>query len=373
MRPPVDLSEVVVNYGLSSEPPPSNVATWFQGEAAKKGSSSGGGGGDDSVLRVSTATTMAGVLAQLWEGVMPRDETEALAPPQQAYIFFPQCEALAEPEMLSKLVDHLETCKDVCDHFGSSVMAFPLDPRAPLDHPAYGPVPGIMLRRFGSGGITPSVSSGSATAPATVSEESAIPADWEADPYWDDGAEDDEFAAMLAAARAADGQETDMANDGGVSGLTAEEFDALMDVPSDDEALVRVSREWVAAMIADMGVCPFTTSAAKAGLPLGEVHYPVSRVALGEEMYRDYWHEVALLESAPARSSARRCSSRRTSGCRTWRPSWRSRTRSTTHWGLRLEDSVQLVFFHPQWVFRDGRGGRAPTARATSRGAASFR
>ena len=189
-----------------------------------------------------------------------------------------------------------------------------------------------------------------------MSEESAIPADWEADPYWDDGAEDDEFAAMLAAARAADGQETDMANDGGVSGLTAEEFDALMDVPSDDEALVRVSREWVAAMIADMGVCPFTTSAAKAGLPLGEVHYPVSRVALGEEMYRDYWHEVALLESAPARSLS-------------------TTLLITPHFGLsnmeafmaftdtlnnpleplRLEDSVQLVFFHPQWVFRDGR------------------
>ena len=101
---------------------------------------------DGGALQVSTATTMAGVLAQMWEGVVPRDAASCISPPSTTHIFFPDCRALAEPHMLNKLVDHLETCKDVCDHFGSSVMAFPLDPQAPPDHPAHAPVIEVHIR-----------------------------------------------------------------------------------------------------------------------------------------------------------------------------------------------------------------------------------
>ena len=258
--------------------------------------------------------------------------------------------------MLNKLVDHLETCKDVCDHFGSSVMAFPLDPQAPPDHPAHAPVPGILLRRFGSNaGIVPSSMQGERGGGGGMggfaSKEAAMgQEDWGADPYWDD--EGDDFDAMLAAARAADGQE-----DGDeLSGLTSEEVQALKVVPDDDATLVKVSKDWVAAMIADMGVCPFTTSSSRAGLPLGEVHYPVSRVALTEEMYRDYWHEVCLLESAPPRSLSTTLLITPNFGLANMEAfmAWTDTLNNPLE-PLRLEDSVQLVFFHPQWVFRDGR------------------
>ena len=59
---------------------------------------------------------------------------------------------------------------------------------------------------------------------------------------------------------------------------------ALNAVSCNDEELVEVSKRWVAAMIADMGVCPFTMSPEKAGLPLGQVHYPVSRASTAEQV-----------------------------------------------------------------------------------------
>ena len=41
-----------------------------------------------------------------------------------------------------------------------------------------------------------------------------------------------------------------------------------------------------------MGICPFSQSADKAGLPVGPVHYPLSRNVRPEDVYATYWHEV---------------------------------------------------------------------------------
>lgn len=41
-----------------------------------------------------------------------------------------------------------------------------------------------------------------------------------------------------------------------------------------------------------MGVCPFSVDASRAGLPVGQVRYPVSREATAEAIYREYWREV---------------------------------------------------------------------------------
>lgn len=45
-------------------------------------------------------------------------------------------------------------------------------------------------------------------------------------------------------------------------------------------------------VITDMGVCPFSVDASRAGLPVGQVRYPVSREATAEAVYREYWREV---------------------------------------------------------------------------------
>jgi hypothetical protein len=126
-RATADLSNVEINYGVV--PPLPDLASWNQ----RKGND----------LLVSSATTIAGVLAQIWSEIVDdRDKDIAL--------LFPSCPILREPRMLEKLITHLETCKDVCERFGTSVVALAVDPRAPIDHPANGPAPGILLRFFGA-------------------------------------------------------------------------------------------------------------------------------------------------------------------------------------------------------------------------------
>ena len=43
----------------------------------------------------------------------------------------------------------------------------------------------------------------------------------------------------------------------------------------DDDAL-KCSKDWVNAIVSDAGICPFSLSADRAGLPLGDVRYDVS-------------------------------------------------------------------------------------------------
>ena len=49
------------------------------------------------------------------------------------------------------LMDHLEACKDLCDRFGSSVAVFGVSPLAGKGDAEYAPVPGFLVKRFGSG------------------------------------------------------------------------------------------------------------------------------------------------------------------------------------------------------------------------------
>jgi hypothetical protein len=109
-------------------------------------------------------------------------------------------------------------------------------------------------------------------------------------------------------------------------------------------------------MIANMGICPFTTSSDEAGLPLGKVHYPVSRAVAAEQLYAAYWHEVALLESAPPRALSTTLLITPHFGLSNSEAFMAlSDTLTAPLESLGLESSIQLVFFHPQWVFRDGR------------------
>jgi hypothetical protein len=52
-------------------------------------------------------------------------------------------------------------------------------------------------------------------------------------------------------------------------------------------------------MMSDMGVCPFTSGAEMAGLPMGKVYYTVDRITKMEEMYASYWKEVVRVEQSP--------------------------------------------------------------------------
>lgn len=57
---------------------------------------------------------------------------------------------------------------------------------------------------------------------------------------------------------AADEQDT-------AAAAAAREYEKLYDVPEEDGPIMQGMKAWVDAIIADLGVCPFTVSAAKAG------------------------------------------------------------------------------------------------------------
>lgn len=68
--------------------------------------------------------------------------------------------------------------------------------------------------------------------------------------------------------------------------------------PSDDLVLLD-SKQWVRAIIADFGVCPFTMDPDKAGIPQGGVRYTISRTHNVDEAFAVYWAEVqALLQTS---------------------------------------------------------------------------
>lgn len=71
------------------------------------------------------------------------------------------------------------------------------------------------------------------------------------DPYWDDDEEEwPDYGAI-------DGEDEQDA--------AAREYERMYAVPEEDGPIMHGMKDWVDAIIADLGVCPFTVSAAKAG------------------------------------------------------------------------------------------------------------
>ncbi|CAN0353577.1 unnamed protein product, partial [Phaeothamnion confervicola] len=160
------------------------------------------------------------------------------------------------------------------------------------------------------------------------------------DPFWDGDWDIDR--SML-------GDEEDAGED--VSAVPA-----VLAVPESDEAVLALTRQWVQAVVTDLGVCPFMVSADRAGLPVGNVHYPLSASTTAEEVYRDYWREVAALMAADERSASTTLLVTPRFGLENseaFDVLAGTLTPPLESWGL--EDDIQLVFFHPQYSFRDGR------------------
>lgn len=107
------------------------------------------------------------------------------------------------------------------------------------------------------------------------------------DPFWDD--EEEEWTpSTLAGFDVGESEEEE----------AAEFFhDLPSSVPDSDEVVLEQSKRWVAALMSDMGICPFTQGHVTAGLPSGKVRYIVSRSKTVEEVYEDYWKEVNLLRN----------------------------------------------------------------------------
>jgi hypothetical protein len=191
---------------------------------------------------------------------------------------YPQMKDQLTQSYLERLLGHLDVCKDVCDDFGVNTILSPYTET-------------IMGRTTVTGFTVKSYKDRSKL--GTLVNDGNF--EFAPDPMWDDDGEWDALEAEIARAAAEDAEENDFD--------TGEEDDELGNlpeivnkVPDDDDTLIDITKKWVGKMMSDMGVCPFTSGAEMAGLPMGQVYYTVDRCSSMEDMYVSYWKEVERVE-----------------------------------------------------------------------------
>ena len=70
---------------------------------------------------------------------------------------------------------------------------------------------------------------------------------------------------------------------------------SVFPIENDDSIVLAHTQDWVRKVICDLGVCPFTVSVNRAGIPLGGVRYTVSRAKGVDEAFLRFWEDVAAL------------------------------------------------------------------------------
>ena len=206
-----------------------------------------------SLVQNTQATNLAQVLEVLWTNI-----AQCIDEKKSMVLYFDACTALKNAAAVNRLVAHMDACADCCETFGTSLKlsAVPTTDKSP---------PLFYIKNYNWG--------------KSAEEDS-----------WDD--DDDWGSDLLAKYANVLGKDKE---------ATAEDLalQKLNDVPSSDMDIINIIRDWVNVIISDMGICPFSQNADKAGLPLGPVHYPISRLSRAEDVYAVYWHEVDYLISKP--------------------------------------------------------------------------
>ena len=253
----------------------------------------------------TTPQLLAGIWYQIAQGAtMSKGETLT--------VVYPDMQGEFTPAYLARLFHHLDVCKDVCDHFGITTTLVPYTEK--------GKITGFTAKSFRN-------------------PEQKDEFEFDYDPFWDDGTDFDNLYTGV------DDED-----------LPGDPYPEIVDkVPDDDEVLVNITQAWVGKLMADMGVCPFTNSATKAGLPQGEVFYCVDRSTSPEDMYSKYWQEVVRVEQNPERDLSTTlliAPEFLLDNVELYESFCNTLTQPLVP--LQIEDLVQLVFFHPHWSFRDG-------------------
>ncbi|KAL3937317.1 MAG: hypothetical protein SGARI_002166 [Bacillariaceae sp.] len=234
---------------------------------------------------------------------------------------------------LNLVTAHLDACKDVCDYFGISTTLQPFVQD--------GRVTGFTVKSFRKPG----------TDPDNI--------EFPYDPFWDDG-DDWDYSGI-----------DDEYDDNEESGEPKVKYPEIVNkIPDNDEDIMSITKAWVAKICSDMGICPFSSGADKAGLPSGPVYYTIDRSTSMEDMYAAYWKEVVRVQNQDEKD----LSTTLLIGpefCLDHVEVFESFSTTLTQplSALGIEDDIQLVFFHPNWVFRDGgeRGGEGSAANYARR------
>ncbi|KAG8465499.1 hypothetical protein KFE25_002806 [Diacronema lutheri] len=278
-------------------------------------------GRTETPAALSSATTLAAALSDFWAQVC----TTADSPFAERALVFPLLEA--DARAFARLMAHINSCSEVCETLGSSVFVAPRHPGGTNGNEPPAPYPMLLLKTL----------KGSGDEPSDEDDEDDMPGYY--DELWPD---DKESIAERA----------------------------ICNPPAQEAVVLQITRKWVEAVICHMGVCPFSHSADRAGLPQGGVSYPITRAKTADEVYLEFWHQVTLLDTTDERQL---------STVLLITPDFMLRsaagfdqfadTLTEALCLLGVEARQQLVFFHPEFTFRDGkdRAGADGTANYARR------
>ena len=255
-------------------------------------------------------------------------------------VIYPEMQDKFTPRYLNLIMAHLDACKDVCDNFGITTTLLPyMDKKT-------GKITGFTVKSFKNPNRKNTMD-----ADNDDDDDGDDGFSFAYDPFWDE--DDTDFEALY----------------GGIDDedMVPDPYPEIKNkVPDDDDELIDITKQWVGKMMSDMGICPFSAGPEKAGLPIGDVFYHVDRSSGFEDMYAAYWHEVVRLELKNEKDMSTILLIT-PEFCMDNVELFESFTNTLTQplAALEIEDSIQLVFFHPQWCFRDG-SARAGTEQAAN-------
>mmetsp|Transcript_93128 Transcript_93128/g.189730 ORF Transcript_93128/g.189730 Transcript_93128/m.189730 type:complete len:543 (+) Transcript_93128:142-1770(+) len=291
----------------------------------------------EAEIPTDPAKTTPEFLAGLWRLIAQGND---MVRGESKTVLFPEMgDKMITPRFLNLVTAHLDSCKDVCDYFGISTTLQPFVKG--------GRVQGFTIKSFRNPDKDPNNM------------------EFDYDPFWDE-ADDWDYEGIDAEYEKEEAEEN-----GEDASKPKVEYPEIVDkIPDNDEEIEKLSKDWVAKICSDMGVCPFTSGASMAGLPMGPVYYTTDRSSSFEDMYRAYWEEVVRVEGQSEKDLsttlliAPEFCMDNIELFETW-----STTLTQPLSALGIEDIIQLVFFHPHWVFRDGgeRGGEGAAANYARR------
>eukprot|EP00310_Coccolithus_braarudii_P017854 CAMPEP_0183354278 /NCGR_PEP_ID=MMETSP0164_2-20130417/37216_1 /TAXON_ID=221442 /ORGANISM="Coccolithus pelagicus ssp braarudi, Strain PLY182g" /LENGTH=415 /DNA_ID=CAMNT_0025527133 /DNA_START=15 /DNA_END=1262 /DNA_ORIENTATION=+ len=279
-------------------------------------------GRGDAGLISSNAASTAEALRDFWYVTASMDGVT-----EERIIAFPEwTSALNDVRAFLSVVNHIASCSDLCENLGETLVCAARHPSgAPVDEEPAPPCPMLLLRSFS--GTT-----------------------------WSSGDEDayfngvDPFAALEAQIGRGHAQEHKL---------------------STDAQVLEATHRWVDALIVRMRVCPFSSSVERAGLPAGAVSYPISRATTVEQVYQAFWEQVELLAHTDERqlSTVLLVVPDFAVGSADGYDAFAS-TLNEALTSMQFEKQLQLVFFHPEYTFRDGKqrvGGEGEAANFARR------
>jgi len=165
-------------------------------------------------------------------------------------------------------------------------------------------------------------------------------------------------AAAAAAGRGEGGIHWDQSSSNSNSNNKDKDVFAVFPEESDDGIVLRDSKEWVRRLVADFAVCPFTMTPDRAGIPQASVRYMISRADTTEEAFLRYWQEIqALLQAKETEISTSLLVFPDKSlfgNYEVFETFCECLSDALCDSTLGLERTFQLVFFHPEYRFRDG-------------------